>query len=363
MSRQGAAGPDGHTADSDTSIMVSICCITYNHIAYLGQALDSFLAQRVEFPIEIVVHDDASTDGTQSVILEYQRRHPGRIRSILQTTNQYSRGKKPFLDFVLPSARGKYIAVCEGDDYWTDPQKLALQVAFLEAHPSFSMSFHNVQRAYEGPVLDVPTLFAPRDQRAEVTIDDLVVSCPIPTLSVVMRRELLHNLPSWLHTMKATDWPLFAVVAENGPAGFIDRVMGVHRSHPGGVWAYKAAIHHLTTKLATLAALEAHFGELHKTRIRLRASLLWLELANAYAGEARYSEARRAFARSTRMRPLRNYVLREKQEYPYDRFERVGLSHVANSFVASYLPAFHRTLSRAFAAVRRPASAGSREPS
>lgn len=120
-------------------IMVTVACITYNHAAYIRQAIESFLMQQTNFAIEIIVHDDASTDGTTAIVQEYASRCPGLIIPMIQTENQYSKGIKPLPQIVAPMARGKYIAWCEGDDYWTDPLKLQKQLDYLELHDSCSL--------------------------------------------------------------------------------------------------------------------------------------------------------------------------------------------------------------------------------
>src|SRR5690554_4543980 len=121
-------------------VLLSICCITYNHENYISQAIEGFLAQKTSFNFEIIIHDDASTDATASIVKKYEQEHPNLIKAIYQTENQYSKGIKPWPNFVFPIARGKYIALCEGDDYWTDPFKLQKQVDFLEANTDVSLT-------------------------------------------------------------------------------------------------------------------------------------------------------------------------------------------------------------------------------
>ena len=125
--------------------LVSVSCMTYNHAAYLRQCLDPILAQQTSFPFEIVIHDDASTDGTIGIIEEYVAKYPGIIIPIYQKENQYSKGIRGLPSrYNYPRCRGKYIAVCEGDDYWTDPQQLQKQVDFLEAHEDYVMTYHDM---------------------------------------------------------------------------------------------------------------------------------------------------------------------------------------------------------------------------
>ena len=108
--------------ESSKKYMVSICCLTFNHEPYIRKALDSFLMQKTTFPFEIVIHDDASTDGTADIIREYQENYPDIVHSLCQEENQYSKGISNISGvFNFPRAQGKYIAMCEGDDYWSDP--------------------------------------------------------------------------------------------------------------------------------------------------------------------------------------------------------------------------------------------------
>ena|SRR6218665_28187 len=123
--------------------LVSICCITYNHANYIKECLEGFILQQCNFPFEILIHDDASTDGTQDIIKEYQEKYPKIIKPILQVENQYSKGVRGMNPkFNFPRAKGKYIALCEGDDYWTDPKKLQKQFNILEKNPDINICSH-----------------------------------------------------------------------------------------------------------------------------------------------------------------------------------------------------------------------------
>lgn len=127
-----------------SDIIVSIICNTYNHGDYICKCLEGFVTQKTEYLFEILVHDDASTDNTPEIIHEYEKKYPELIFPICQTENQFSKGIHPILAVQCPRARGKYIAFCEGDDYWCDPKKLQKQISFLESHPEYSGSVHNV---------------------------------------------------------------------------------------------------------------------------------------------------------------------------------------------------------------------------
>ena len=124
--------------------LVSICCLTYNQALFIQKCLDGFLMQKTDFPIEILIHDDCSTDGTTEIIREYEAKYPDLIFPLYEEENQYQQGKAAEIDFYnYRRARGKYIAYCEGDDYWTDPLKLQRQVDFMEANPEYSVCFHD----------------------------------------------------------------------------------------------------------------------------------------------------------------------------------------------------------------------------
>ena len=126
--------------------LVSICCVTYNHAPFIRKCLDGFLMQKRDFPIEILIHDDCSTDGTTEIIKEYAAQYPDLIFPLYEEENQYSRGGAGKMDlYNYNRARGKYVAYCEGDDYWTDPLKLQKQVDFMEAHPDYSICFHGFE--------------------------------------------------------------------------------------------------------------------------------------------------------------------------------------------------------------------------
>lgn len=184
--------------------LVSICCTTYNHEKYLAQTLDSFLSQQCDFPFEILVHDDVSTDRTADIIRRYAAEHPQVILPMFQTENQYSKGVPINETFNFPRARGKYIALCEGDDYWCDPLKLQKQVAYMEAHPECTFSFTNGYVHDEAGVNpDRPFLPYYENEKAlfhgesrTFTLGEIARINFIPTASFVFRVDALRSLPS-----------------------------------------------------------------------------------------------------------------------------------------------------------------------
>lgn len=135
--------------------LVSICCVTYNHESFIRDAIEGFLIQKTSFSLEIIIHDDASTDSTAKIVKEYVKKYPNLITPIFQMENQYSKGIKPFYKFILPIARGKYIAICEGDDYWIDPYKLQKQVNYLEYYQDITMVFTNKFIKYKNNLIPI----------------------------------------------------------------------------------------------------------------------------------------------------------------------------------------------------------------
>jgi glycosyltransferase involved in cell wall biosynthesis len=168
-------------------VKVSIICNTYNHERYIRQCLNGFLIQEADFEYEILIHDDASADGTAAIIKEYERDNP-KIKGVYQNVNQLSNGFS-IMTFQIQRAKGKYIAICEGDDYWTDPHKLDKQVALMESEPEYGMCY--TQCKY---------YFQDRDEFSKRTIGgtftsfrDIMLNYYIPTASVMVRKDLLER--------------------------------------------------------------------------------------------------------------------------------------------------------------------------
>lgn len=175
-------------------IDVSICCLTYNQAEYIRDALDGFISQRTSYKYEVIVHDDASTDGTADIIREYAELYPDIIKPIFQTENQYSKHLEKGITFtyVYPKAKGKYLAICEGDDYWIDSEKLEKQISYMESHPNCTFCFSNGRTRY-GDELGQPVI--PWDRHSiikkgqfDFNAGELELIGYIPTASFVYRR-------------------------------------------------------------------------------------------------------------------------------------------------------------------------------
>lgn len=224
---------------------VSILCLTYNQEKYISQALDSFLMQKTNFDYEIIVHDDASSDNTINIINEYHRKYPNIIKPLFEKENQYSKGVRGVTVKMSVQARGKYIAICEGDDYWSDPNKLQSQTDFLEANIDFAMCFTKVgvlrndvidgneHKNYYKHILADKTVFS---------IEDILKDNFIATCSVMYRKISNDSYPDWFKELPFGDWGLHVCNALHGKIGYIDNLMAIYRVHDGGVWS-SAPIH------------------------------------------------------------------------------------------------------------------------
>ena len=184
------------------SPLVSICCATYNHEAYIRAAIDGFLAQQTDFEFEIIIYDDASSDKTPSIIIEYAKICP-QIIPIMQPTNQFSKGINPFPQYIYPRAAGKYIANCEGDDCWTDPFKLQKQVEFLEANPEYGMISSDISLIDKNGHLipDNRMLSHQREMyKSEVSIFNLIECNVINTPTTCIRTNIIMSLLERIET-------------------------------------------------------------------------------------------------------------------------------------------------------------------
>ena len=246
--------------------VVSICSLAYNHEKFIRKCLDGFFMQETAFPVEILIQDDASTDNTANIIREYEKQYPHIIKPIYQKENQYSKGVNSSLTFILNCAKGKYIALCEGDDYWTAPNKLQMQVDFMESHPDYSGCFHNVNVVYEDGSKSMHPML-PQSFKNTFTVQDLAVDNCIPTCSNLFRARLFPDFPPWYARMPIGDWPLHVLNAEHGDIGYIDRILAVYRVHGGGVWS---SLHSEGFKISiqVAEAIDAHLGFKYTKAIR-----------------------------------------------------------------------------------------------
>lgn len=220
--------------------MLTIRCLVYNHEPFLRQCLDGFVMQQTNFPFEAIVHDDASTDGSATIIREYAEKYPCIIKPILQTENQWSKRDGSIGRILDAHTKGKYVAMCEGDDFWTDPHKLQRQVDFLEAHPEYSICYHKVS-IVNSDASESKGFFPSwlPDKPATFELADMENRNIIQTNSVVYRwrfHDENRRDVFWPGILPG-DWLIHLAHAVKGKIYYMPEVMGAYRHHDGGMWS------------------------------------------------------------------------------------------------------------------------------
>jgi glycosyltransferase involved in cell wall biosynthesis len=258
----------------ESNIKVSVAMITYNQEPYILQAVESVISQQTNFEFEIVISDDYSTDNTRSILQKFKIKHPNKIRLLLPDSNQGMH-----LNFVstLAACQGTYIALLEGDDYWTSNQKLQKQIDFLDQNIDYSICFHKVLCHYEDNSSE-SYIFPNKNPTLYSSLEDLLLGNFMSTCSVVYRNRLFEKIPSWYFDLKLGDWPLHIFNAEHGCIGFLDEVMGVYRIHKGGVWSMKKRTEIVANSIEVLKAINIYFKYKYNSIIDFTISNLKLEL-------------------------------------------------------------------------------------
>jgi glycosyltransferase involved in cell wall biosynthesis len=219
---------------------LSILIPTFNHEKFIKQMLDGALMQQTDFEIEIVIGDDASTDNNAPIISVYAEKYPNIISAFLHPQNlgpaePREMGGKNNVGFLFSKCKGKYIALCEGDDYWTDSLKLQKQIDFLENNPSYSLCHHQLEVIYEDN--SPKHYFNPDNQQDTSEIQDLLAdnSWFLGTASTVFRNVFKQGMPDWWWKSASGDLGIFIEVARHGEIKYLPEMMGVYRKHRGGM--------------------------------------------------------------------------------------------------------------------------------
>ncbi len=224
--------------------LVSVCIATYNHERFLAQALDSVLMQQGDFTLEILLGEDGSSDNTPAIVRDYAARHPATIRAFFHKPedklfiNGRQTGRKNFLN-NLQQARGDFVALLDGDDYWLDPHKLQKQLAMLQANPQLVACCHAAIHVDDDNVVQ-DGYMGHHDVRGgfrDFTLCDVLRKNPVPTLSVLFRNPCLPQYPALFLQTDMADWPLHMLNALRGDIRYVDEKMAAYRLHGGGVWA------------------------------------------------------------------------------------------------------------------------------
>jgi glycosyltransferase involved in cell wall biosynthesis len=306
-------------------IKVSVCTVTYNHAPFIAQAIESVLMQRRPgLEIEMIIGEDVSTDNTRSIVADYARRYPEIVKPIFHEKN-VGPGYNSLA--CLNACTGEFIAALEGDDYWTDPNKLQKQVDFLKARPDYTLCFHNVRIEKAGVIGS--TLYNSPNQATTTSAIDLAVRNYIATVSCVYRR-VLTEIPAWFAVVPAGDLSLSMMHARQGKIGYLPDVMAVYREHAQSSWQSKSAFYKETNLFKTLTFLLPEFdGPVHEQLVSSQLAALQVALADDEASSTEKSEFLAANA------PEIQYLLSQVQpQFEQQRIKAKSLEHrIVSTFV------------------------------
>lgn len=313
------------------SCLVSVLCTAYNHEEYIRSALEGFVNQKTDFGYEVLINDDASTDKTAEIIREYEEKYPDIIRPIYQQENQFSKGiGYLYENLFFPQARGKYLAFCEGDDYWTDDTKLQQQADFMEAHPDYSACVHNTLLHYcDGSLPDQPLI--PPAQDRDLGFEQLIHG-PVAsyhTSSLFARKDIITQRPDYYYVATSygfADYAWCLLLGMEGKIHFIDKLMSVYRicSNPAS-WS---------------SGVGGQYGKLRKFILGKR------ELLKAFLPQAP-EEYKALTEQVIREREFELMYIegrdREQRREPYRSIlRRQSFSYRLKNFAKSYIPGLQR---------------------
>jgi glycosyltransferase involved in cell wall biosynthesis len=278
--------------------MVSVCMITYNHEAYISEAIEGVLMQQTTFSIELIIGEDCSTDNTRNICIEYQEKYPDKIKLLLPETNL---GMMQNFITSLQACTGKYIALCEGDDYWTDPLKLQKQVDFLEANKDYSICFHNVKVLDQGQLKED---FICKEMPETTTLKYLVTENFIHTSSVLFRKN--KNVIDELETMNspAGDYILHMLNAKYGKIKKLKTTMAVYR-YGIGLWSKQTNWMISLKNISIYGSLVGHFNE----EINSKLETAFLQSFKSIACSSLSQEHKEIIIQHFQCHPLTNELL------------------------------------------------------
>ncbi|TFV97197.1 glycosyltransferase [Algoriphagus kandeliae] len=287
--------------------LVSVSCITYNHFPYIRQCFEGILKQKVNFRFEIIVYDDASNDGTSDVIREFESKYPSTFKVLIQEENQYSKGVRGIaVRYNFPRCEGKYIAFCEGDDFWTDPYKLQKQVDFLEANPSYSTCCTNYSEVDEdGKILKTNAWDGIR--LSSIISHEVILEKYKPKiLTTLFRKEAFKKgFPEIFFEVFNADNFLSALATEHGPVGFLNFNSGCYRIHNSGIWSGKNLIQQFENQLDTFEKMKLYFlKDFQQIAISNRIYHIRRRLSRLYAKEKDFGKSLSQMKHMVKVNPI-----------------------------------------------------------
>ena len=219
--------------------LVTVFCLAYNHEKYIRTTFEGFVKQKTSFKFKVLVHDDCSTDSTRDIIREYMEKYPDMFEVIFQESNKYQKGIDVEDEYILPKINSKYVAVCEGDDYWTDPNKLQLQVDYMEKHPDCTLCVHNTEKIFENGE-STGKSFNPSKKERDYSFKDIVLSEPSAYFhfsSFMWRHDTFkHKNPAFAMN-GIGDYPMALYFSSIGYIHYIPRTMSSYRLNSIGSWS------------------------------------------------------------------------------------------------------------------------------
>ncbi|MBN3939343.1 glycosyltransferase [Nostoc sp. NMS9] len=259
---------------------VSVLMVTYNHENFIAQAIESVLMQKVDFEYELVIGEDYSTDNTRQIVIEYQRKYSDKIRLLLPEVNLGAH--KNFLN-TFKACQGQYLAILEGDDYWTSNEKLQKQVDFLDKNLDFAICFHNVLVFWQDNSHS-PGIFL-HNQSKTSTIENLLINNFISTPSVMYRAGLVQEFPDWFYEQSMGDWTFHILNAQYGKIGYIDEVMAAYRVHAKGVWSSKSRESQIKETIRMLETIKYNLSSQYQAIINTSINFYSQQLASVLKDE------------------------------------------------------------------------------
>jgi len=219
--------------------LISIVCVTYNHEQYITDAIESFLMQETDFSFEIIIQDDASTDNTPKIIQKYAEIFPNIIRPIFHQENQFSQNKKNVFTMAVSHANGKYIACCEGDDFWIDKNKLQIQIKEMKKNPDCDVSIHPVIRQCAKKQIKEKIVSQHSKNNKIFTTTELILGTAkfCPMASVIFNVNIFKSIPDWFFDAPVGDYFLQILSSLRGGILYINKVMAVYRVGSLGSWS------------------------------------------------------------------------------------------------------------------------------
>lgn len=302
MGGQEDAAGAGETVPPEVSSVkpkVSVMMLAYNHEAYIEQAVVSAATQVTDFPFEVVIGEDCSTDGTRDILLRLRDEYPDRIRLLFREANLGMH--RNFME-TLAEVRGEYVAALEGDDYWTDEHKLSKQCAVLDANPECAISFHDVSVLKAG-------VLTPQDYTGPRTtgLKELLEQNYVFTASVMYRHSMLKPFPEWMFTQTYLDWLMWLLLGEAGTLIHLPERMAVYRVHGAGAFSGRSISQIIEEHNRTIdfyPILNRHFEYRYDASVRRGISRRHFLLAHLYAETGDYAKARRALRKMFSVAPL-----------------------------------------------------------